>query len=172
MQKYVQAIWQGQNDDNQVEAKDRFVVVSYMADLNKATVACGFLQMAGALLCCRQLYYGRLQQSNCCEVFLLVVGVVMCCCSEDDLKSTKLVYFAEILNDIFGEVQPWYKMYYEYVRENHGTHGQNYLAKVFYLLRSSSVPNVRQRRRSKAYKAIRKKINGWTYRLFIHIYEH
>ena len=28
MQKSVQAIWQGQNKDNQVETKDRFVVVS------------------------------------------------------------------------------------------------------------------------------------------------
>jgi hypothetical protein len=40
MQNSVQAIWQGQNDDNnQEEAEDRFVVVSYMADFNKATVA-------------------------------------------------------------------------------------------------------------------------------------
>jgi hypothetical protein len=28
MKKSVQAIWQGQNKDNQVETKDRFVVVS------------------------------------------------------------------------------------------------------------------------------------------------
>jgi hypothetical protein len=39
MQKSVQAIWQGQNKDNQVETKDRFVVISYMADFHKATVA-------------------------------------------------------------------------------------------------------------------------------------
>jgi hypothetical protein len=50
--------------------------------------------------------YGRLQESNCCKVFLLEIDAVMYCCSEEHLKSTKLVYFAEILNDIFGEVHP------------------------------------------------------------------
>jgi hypothetical protein len=39
MQNSVQAIWQGQNDDKQEETRARFVVVSYMADVNKATVA-------------------------------------------------------------------------------------------------------------------------------------
>jgi hypothetical protein len=115
----------------------------------KQLLLCGVLVM-GALLCCRQLY-GRLQESNCCEVFLLVIDAVMCCCSEEHLKSTKLVYFAEILNDNIGEVHPYYKMYYVYEREIHRTHGQDYLAKVFNLLHSSSVPNVRQQRWSKAY---------------------
>ena len=39
MQNSGQAIWQGQKDDNQVETKDRFVVVSYKADFNKTNVA-------------------------------------------------------------------------------------------------------------------------------------
>jgi hypothetical protein len=66
IQNSVDAIWQGQNDDYQEETKDRFVVVSYMADFNKATVA-----------------------SWC-----FVMGV-MCCCGEENLKITKLVHVAE-----------------------------------------------------------------------------
>ncbi len=104
MQKSVQAIWQGQNKDNQVETKDRFVVVSYMADFNKATVAL-WCSCNGCFALLSSAIW-QIQESNCCKVFLLVIDAVMCCCSEEHLKSTKLVYFAETLNDIFGEVHP------------------------------------------------------------------
>jgi uncharacterized protein YdaU (DUF1376 family) len=94
-----------------------------MADFNKATVA---------LWCscngCFALLLSAVWQTSRKQLLRSVLDAVMCCCSEEHLKSTKLVYFAEILNDNFGEVHPYYKMYYDYEREIHRTHGQNYLA--------------------------------------------
>jgi hypothetical protein len=47
IQNSVEALWQGQNDDYQEETKDRFVVVSYLADFNKATCF-----VMGVMCCC------------------------------------------------------------------------------------------------------------------------
>jgi hypothetical protein len=82
IQDSVKAIWQGQSDDYQEQTKDRFAVLSYMADFNKATVA-----------------------SRC-----FVMGV-MCCCGEEHWKITNLCILVKVLNDIFSEVHPKYKMY-------------------------------------------------------------